>query len=293
MFSEGRPTSLRLYSLLGLMVLMFSANYAIGKHVLTAVPPLLIIGLRSVVSAAVVLVIYGLQRNPRDWTRADFWPLVGLGLAGVTLNQIFFMLGLARTSVSHAAIMIGLTPVLVLTLAASTGQERLSVGRLCGMAVALAGVAVLQKEDGPRRSSLLGDALVLMAALSFAFYTVKGKVRLRKLSVVTINTFAYCTTAVLVFPVTVSTSFEFNFGAPDWTVWLGLLYMAMLPSVLGYMIYSWALQYIPASKVSALAYFQPLIAILISMVTLGEYPGQNVFLGGGLVLVGVFLTERL
>ena len=293
MFSEGRPTSLRLYSLLAVMVVMFSANYAVGKHVLTAVPPLLLIGLRSVISAAAVLTIYHSRNSSRDWSNADFWPLVGLGLAGVAFNQIFFMLGLAQTTVSHAAIMIGLTPVLVLTMAALSGQERLSVGRLCGMLVALIGVWVLQKEDGTRRSSVLGDVLVLMAAVSFAFYTVKGKVRLRKLSSVTINTFAYCTTAVLVSPVTVWTGLRFDFAAPPMSVWLGLLYMALLPSGFGYMIYSWALQYIPASKISTLAYFQPLLAILISAVTLAEYPGANVLFGGSLVLIGVFATERL
>ncbi|HYO81970.1 MAG TPA: DMT family transporter, partial [Bryobacteraceae bacterium] len=122
MSPEGRPSPLRLYSLLALMVLLWSANYVVGKHVLSQIPAMLAIGLRMLVSAVAVLLVYGVHRGRQrssDWTRADLPALVGIGFAGVGLNQIFFMLGLSMTSVSHAAIMIGLTPILVLLLASA------------------------------------------------------------------------------------------------------------------------------------------------------------------------------
>ena len=46
-----------------------------------------------------------------------------LGVCGAALNQVFFLFGLARTSTAHAAIMIGLTPILVLLAATALGQE--------------------------------------------------------------------------------------------------------------------------------------------------------------------------
>jgi drug/metabolite transporter (DMT)-like permease len=279
------------------MVLLWSANYVVAKHVLATIPTMLTIGLRMVISAVAVLVVYRVQRRgdaQRDWDRNDVPILVALGFAGVGLNQIFFLLGLARTNVSHAAIMIGLTPILVLLLASAMKLEHLSPGRLGGMAVALAGVGILQRSDGAQRSaSLLGDALVLMAALTFALFTVHTKARLKKISGVTLNTFAYGCSALIMLPVTIWLSADFDFTRPDWTVWTGLVYMALFPSVVCYLIFYWALRWIAASRISALAYFQPLLAILISIPVLGEYPAGSVLAGGALVLVGVFATERL
>ena len=91
--------------------------------------------------------------------------LLALGLLGVGLNQLLFISGLARTSVAHAALMIGLTPILVLLLAAAAGQEKLSAARLIGMAIALAGVAVLQfSPAGQQAGNLFRRLAGLLAA---------------------------------------------------------------------------------------------------------------------------------
>jgi drug/metabolite transporter (DMT)-like permease len=69
--------------------------------------------------------------------------------------------------------------------------------------------------------------------------------------------------------------------------------MAVFSSVLCYPFYYYALTWIPVSRVSALAYFQPLLATLIAIPTLGEYPTDSLVAGGAVVLTGVFMAERL
>jgi drug/metabolite transporter (DMT)-like permease len=61
------------------------------------------------------------------------------------MNQMFFVLGLARTSVAHAAIVIALTPMLVLLLVAGVGQKHITVPKGAGIAIALAGVYVTER----------------------------------------------------------------------------------------------------------------------------------------------------
>jgi drug/metabolite transporter (DMT)-like permease len=68
--------------------------------------------------------------------------------------------------------------------------------------------------------------------------------------------------------------------------------MAVFPSVVCYSIYYYALTYVPASRVSAFSYLQPLLAILMAIPLLGEQPTRSLMAGGALVLTGVFLAER-
>jgi drug/metabolite transporter (DMT)-like permease len=235
------------------------------------------------------------RRNGRTgWHASDVPLLLALGLIGVGINQICFILGLARTSVSHAAIMMGLTPMLVLTLAAFMGQERITGGRAIGMAVALTGVAVLQSGSEPgRASTFTGDGFILLAALAFAWFTVRGKADIHRLGSVTVNMFGYVASAIMMIPMTAVFAQSFQFSQVTWDVWLSLLYMALFPSVACYLIYYYALKHIPASRLSAFSYLQPLLATLIAIPTIGEYPTKTLLTGGALVLAGVLATERL
>ena len=96
----------------------------------------------------------------------------------------------------------------------------------------------------------------------------------------------------MLLPVTLWLGRDFDFGAVTWSGWASLLYMAGLSSVLCYLIYYYALQRISASRVSTFSYLQPLLATLMAIPMLGEYPTRAIVIGGLLVFAGVFLAER-
>jgi drug/metabolite transporter (DMT)-like permease len=291
-----RPSSVKIYSLVALMTTWWSLNYIVAKYALREFPPLLASGIRMILAGIIMTGVYWRHHSAGkipEWSRADVKRLMFLGILGVGLNQFFFVLGISLTTVSHGAIMIGLTPITVLLLASVMGMEALNALRMAGMFIALAGVAVLQlsssKSDG---ATLVGDALVYCAAFTFAIYTVKGKQETGKLGGVVVNTFAYVGTAVVMLPVTIGYSIGFDYQRVTWVAWSSLLYMAVFPSVICYTIYYYALTYAPASRVSAFSYLQPLLATIMAIPLLGENPTKSLVLGGALVLAGVFLAER-
>jgi drug/metabolite transporter (DMT)-like permease len=278
------------------MTTWWSLNYIVAKFALREFPALLASGIRMMFAGLIMMAIYWWRRSSGDipaWGRADVTRLMLLGMIGVGLNQFFFVLGISMTTVSHAAIMIGLTPIMVLVFASSTGMEKLTGMKLLGMFTAFAGVAVLQfsssKSDG---ATLLGDALVFFASLTFAVYTVRGKRETSKVGGVVVNTFAYVGTALAMLPVTIGYSLEFEYANVTWVGWASLLYMAVFPSVICYSIYYYALTHVPASRVSAFSYLQPLLATTMAIPLLAEHPTKSLAAGGVLVLTGVFLAER-
>jgi drug/metabolite transporter (DMT)-like permease len=283
-----------LYALILLMVVFWSANYIAGKIALREFSPMMLAGLRIGLAGVTMLPIYTwqgtrLRAKPREMAR-----LLVLGLLGVTLNQVFFIIGLSRTSVAHSALIIGLTPILVLFLAALRGLERMTLRKAGGMAIALAGVGVLKAfEPGTATGATwLGDFFIFLTALCFALFTVFGKEVTKQYSSITMNTVAYVAGGLALLPVTIWEASRHSLAHISTGAWLSAVYMALFPSVIAYLIYYYALTHIAASRVSAFSYLQPVFATAMGIAILGERIGAPVIAGGLVILSGVYLAER-
>ena len=290
-----RPSAARLYSLLGLMLLFWSLNYIIGKIALREFPPVLLTCVRTTIAGAFILPIYLWRESGRrkTWAWHELRGLLLLGIFGVIANQLFFVLGLAWTSVGHAAIIMTLMPVMVLLLAAFVGQERITARKVAGMIVAATGVGALQLEKKSGSSAtLLGDSFTFLCVVSLAIFTVRSKQIIERYGSLTINTVAYAGGALAIAPITIWLSLRHGLGRVSAAAWWSVAYMSVFSSVLAYFIYSYALTHMPASRASAISYLQPLGATVLAVALLGEPVTGMLVIGGVLVLAGVFVTER-
>ena len=294
-----------LYALIVLMVAFWSGNYIAGKIALRELSPLFLAGLRIGLAGVTMLPLYAWERAARRPKRPpgpegtpESLPhivhLLLLGLLGVTLNQFFFIVGLSRTSVAHAAILIGLTPIQVLIIAALRGQERITARKAVGMAIALAGVAMLKAFEpaAGAGATWLGDFFIILTGLCFALFTVFGKEVTHQYSTITMNTYAYVGGAVALLPLTLWEATRQPLAHVSAGAWLAAIYMALFPSVIAYLIYYHALAHMAASRVSAFSYLQPVFATIMGVAILGESLGAPVIAGGAVILAGVYLAER-
>ena len=284
----------RLHALLAFMVFVWSINFVVAKNALTEFSPLLLGALRFTLGGLFVLPVYLWSKRNAPAPRLTIsWKVLALGVVGVAGNQFLFLLGLVRTTVAHAAILIAMTPVMVLLLSAWVGHERITSAKTEGLGLALSGVAVLQGRTlSGGQGSMLGDFFVLLAALAFAIFTVGGKEVRERYDGLTMATIAYTGSAALFSPVTVWLASSFDFSRVTWVGWISVLYIATFPSVIAYLIYFHALRFMPSSKVSRLAYLQPFIATIVAVPVLGEKITPSLVTGGALVLAGVFWAER-
>jgi drug/metabolite transporter (DMT)-like permease len=187
-----------------------------------------------------------------------------------------------------------LSPIFVLMFATIAGQEQLTARKLFGMFAAAGGILALQigRTAGGRGPTILGDLIVLLSAAVFAAYAVFGKSLATRFGSLTTNTFAYAGGGLLMLPVTWYLGTQFDLTRVSAGAWLSVLYMAIFPAVISYLIFYYALQRLPASRVSVFSYFQPVLATALAYLLLGERPGPAFALAWALVLGGVWLTER-
>jgi drug/metabolite transporter (DMT)-like permease len=277
------------------MLLFWSLNYVVGKVALREFPPVLLTCWRITFAGAFILPIYlWRERGKRPaWTSRELGSLLALGIYGVIANQLFFVLGLAWTSVAHAAVIMTLMPILVLLLAAFLGQEHITTRKVVGMTIAAAGVGVLQLErKGSSGATLLGDFCTFLCGISLAIFTVRSKQLMKRFGSLMINSVAYVGGSLAIAPITIWLSWRYGIGRASAAAWWSIAYMAVFSSVLAYFIYNYALTYMPASRASAISYLQPLGATLLAVMLLGEPVTTLLAIGGILVLTGVFVTER-
>lgn len=292
--SRPHPRPTQLYMLIGLMQLFWSANFLVGKIALRHFPALLLAGVRVLIAGLCVLPIYWLKERGRaKWTIRDVPLLALLAFIGVSLNQFFFIVGLSKTSVAHSALIIGMTPISVLLIAAVRGLEKITLRKIGGMVAAFLGVAVLSTEHsngaGP---TLAGDLITLLAGSAFALYTVLGKEVNPRFGSLTMNTFLFGFGALFLLPVVGWQGSGFDFSRVSASGWLAVVYMGVFPSLVCYLIFYYALGFVAASRLSTLAYLQPFIATVLGVIFLGEQLSAPLVLGGAIIFTGVYITER-
>jgi len=284
-------TPVRLYGLALLVQVFWALNNSISKFALAEIPPVLLAGLRMALAALFMIPIYHWQKP--QWKREHFWKLVGLGGIGLGLNQFLFVVGINYTSVTHAALIIPLTPLIALLLAAAFRMEKLTRAKILGMIVAFAGVMTLQLTKTPARgASLFGDLLLFLGIAFFALYIVLGKRATASYDGLVVNTFGFITSAIALAPLTIWLGRDFDFAHVSLLAWSSMLYMVIFSSIVGYALYYYVLTHMEASRLSTFSYIQPIMTASFAALLLGEPLTPSLGISGALVLLGVWITSR-
>jgi drug/metabolite transporter (DMT)-like permease len=279
---------------LGLMFFLWSFNYLAGKIALRHLDPFSLSSFRIELATLVILPFYLFRRNRTPIRARDIWPLFYLGFF-LMLNQVLFTIGLAYTTSGHSSMILATGPIIVLLFARALRLEALTTGKILGMAIAFSGVAILATEQGinlRHSATLSGDIITLLGTTSFSVYAVLGKKFARQYDSITMNTFNLLAGALLLLPLSIQQAIHLDWASVGWTGWAGLFYMAVVSSVAAYTLFYWVLRYMDASRVAAVNYLQPIGAIVLAAIFLGETPTRNLLLGGALILLGVYLAER-
>jgi drug/metabolite transporter (DMT)-like permease len=276
--------------------LCWATNIVAGKEALRGLGPVALAQLRALGAGLVLLVIAlfsshrsALRLKPREWPL-----MISLAFAGVALNQLFFVVGLNRTSVAHTSLIVALGPVMVLFLSCLLGLEGLTALKLVGMLVSFAGVAVLTLGHAAHTNGAhgQGDLVVLASSTCFAVFTIQVKKVSHRYDALTLNTLVFGLASLLLIPIGAPAVLAVRWSTLPPLVWWSLAYMIVLGAVIPYVIFAYSLTELAASRVAAFNYLQPVIAIGLAIWFLAERPTAQAAVGGALILVGVYLAER-
>jgi drug/metabolite transporter (DMT)-like permease len=223
--------------------------------------------------------------------RRQRWLLAAAGLAFAG-DLAFWHWSIQATSVANATLLANLSSIFVTLAAWLLWQQRPSAQFLVGLALALAGVALLVRASlGLSSTALLGDAFGVITAMFYAWYLLTVK-RLRDLGAATLRLMAVTTTltALILLPVALASGeVLLPSSAAGWLVLLGL---AWITHAGGQGLITYALAHLPAAFSSVGLLLQPVLAAAFAWLLLGEPLVALQFAGGAVVLAAIYLARR-
>ena len=273
--------------------LTFGIFPVVGKGVLAYLDPLILAGLRVAFATPILMILAWRLERVRP-SRAQLAPLAMLGLLGVTANQVFYILGLERTTAGNAGILMPSIPVFAVAAAALLGIEHLTWRRAAGVGAAVAGALVVLD---PMQASLtsdttIGNALILANCLSYALYLVLQRPLLRELPPLTLVAWAFLFGSVPVLGLAASRLAAVPAHALPGAVWLGIAYIVVIPTAVNYVISSWAIRRSSPALVAAYSLLQPVVAAGLGVALLGEHAGARELIGLALIVGGLTGVSR-
>lgn len=265
------------------VILAWGSNFTAMKMVLEELPPLLFVGLRF----AILIPLIALFPRPASW-RA----IIAIGVL-VNMCQFGFLFMAMRADVTAglASLILQSQAPLTIILAALVYGERVSWPQVAGIALACVGLAGFGIAGGGN-ITLIGLALVLCGSLSWAF----GNLVFRRLPGVNMAALFIWSSLVPPLPM-LGLSWLYEGPAPFATIaamsltgWAGVVYVAVISTIIGYSIWGGLLSRHPAAMVTPFALGIPVVGILTAWLVLGETLVALEAVSGLVILAGIALA---
>lgn len=268
-------------------------NFAATKYAADSIPPLVLVGVRFAVGGGLLYCVLRLFEPKSRLAKKDLLPMAALGCFGVATAQTGFTFGVSLASAASTGLIFATAPVWGLLLGAMLGLERPTTRNILGVGLSVAGVAAVVSEGfGSGNTNLLGDGLVLMAAVCVGAYAVLSMPLLER----------YSPLAVATYPVLFGTPMLLLLSSPQlvgmrWGevgVWplLAVGYAAVFATAFAFAAWQRGISRIGANRVLVYQYLITLVGVTSGIVFFGETLGWNKVIGGAVILLGIYLARR-
>ncbi|UUL75793.1 DMT family transporter [Pseudarthrobacter sp. Fe7] len=263
---QGRKRLVALLSLLG-ATLFWAGNYVVGAGAVQSIDPLSLVFLRWAIALVPLLVIAQLVERPCWRSVLAAWPwLLALSICGLLGYNLLLYFALAHTDAFNASLINAFNPALITLAAALFLRERLTPTAVAGVVTALAGVLIVISggDVGKLAATGFGTGEVLMvgAVVVWTAYTVIGRLA-PKIPPITATAVQAAVAVAVLAPVRFATGGPALPATGD--ALASLLFIAIFPSVLSYVLWNRALTVLPAGGAGV---FLNLITVFTAVLTI-------------------------
>jgi drug/metabolite transporter (DMT)-like permease len=274
------------------VVSLWASTFIVTKAVFAEMSPLAFAFIRFALMTALAFGILALRRRGRfpPIRRADLLLFLAAGLTGYTLYQLGFVLGLDNTSPFSSSLLIAMVPFFTMVFLALRG-ERPPRHAWLGLAVGLVGVVIFLTDKLGSPGSLLGDALSLGAAVSFAIYGLVNRPLVRDYPPEAYTAYALLAGTIPLLVISTPAALTQNWGAISAWGWVGIVYMVVLPVYVAYMLWNWAIARRGAAAATSFSLLVPILSGILSALLFGEEFGIAKLLGAACVLAGLLVIR--
>ena len=227
--------------------------------------------------------------------RRDIVRLFFASVFGIQLNQMLFLWGLSMTSPIDSSIIATVVPILTMVLAMLFLREPITLLKAGGVFLGAAGAVLLvlqSQHAGNQASSLVGDVLCIVSAMSYALYLTAFRDIIVKYRPVTTMKWMFLFAAAVALVIYWQPLRTVDYAALSGTTWGGIFYVVVCSTFVSYLMVPIAQHYLRPTLVSIYNYVQPLVAVLFTVAVGLDTFGPTKGFAALCVFVGVWLVTR-
>lgn len=293
----GNRKTILIYVKLMLTAIFWGGTFIAGRVVAKDVGPFSASFFRfAIASSFLILIIWRIDGRLLLPKKRQMVPVILLGLSGVFTYNVFFFKGLKLINAGRASIIIANNPIFIAILSAYFFKEKLNLIKVIGIIISVTGAIIVISKGNLNEivqgNIGRGEIFIFCCVLSWVVYSLIGKVVMADLSPIS-SVFYSCVigTFFLFFPACFEGIFN-NFHHYPITTWLGIFYLGIFGTVVGFVWYYEGIKMIGPTKASLFINFVPVSAVILAYMILDEPITLSLFIGTILVCAGVYLTNK-
>lgn len=292
-----RRAEVRAEMLLLAVAVIWAGNYPIAKYGISGLNLYIFNAIRFI--TATMLIAGTVLWRSGAWTRVEptDWPgLIRAGLVANVLYQVAFIVGLSLTTAGNSAILLSTAPLWTVVISARLNQEAIGRQVWLGMAASLCGIVMIVVGSGRQvevgASAFIGDIVCLGAAFLWASNTNLQKPLVIRYAPVQVTLIMVAIGAAGLSLFAISPSLSTAWGSVHWTYFAAAALSGSLAIGASNVLWSHGVKQLGARRTANFGNLIPVIALIISYLTLGERPSLLQMVGTGITIFGVWFARH-
>jgi drug/metabolite transporter (DMT)-like permease len=275
----------KVWTALGTVYVIWGSTYLGIYYAGKTIPPLFAASTRFMTAGALMAGVVLLRGGTLRISRTAFRSVVIIGILLPGANAVLFVAE-RNVPTGLASLIIASVP-LWLALLRLLGGERMPWQVLAGVGVGFAGVAILAQPSGDAKT--WGIALCVLSALMWSTGSFLSARLTMPANPFAATAYEMAAGGLVLFPISLFTVHGLH---PSTQSIVGWLYLVTFGSIIGYTAYTWLLANAPLGLVSTYAYVNPVVAITLGVLFLGEALTSRLLIGAAIVVVAVAIVVR-
>ncbi|MFC4891937.1 DMT family transporter [Pseudofrancisella aestuarii] len=284
-----------------LAITFWASLYHIAPIPLSYVDLYMVAFIRYIFAAVILIVMhYFYTKTFFPMLTSRQWLYVfGVGFFGIFMYNIVFLWAEEIISGNIISIIYAFSPCLITVMSSYMFKNKISQQAKLGILVALVGAigVVLFAPKNPDSCPVnvtvgLGEILSVLAVIFFSIYAVLGKCAAHDgVKMITVNMYAAVIGAIMFGIVTIFKSDYSKLADTDYIFWGSMLYIAIFATVVAYVWYLQSIEHLGVYKTAIFQNTLPFQTIIIGFILYAQTVSPMVFLLGGVVFLGVYITN--
>lgn len=271
----------------------------IFKFALENIPPFTLAFIRFFFAALLFLPFILFRKY--SLTKKQLFDICLGAFFSITINISFFFLALPKTDSINAPIIASSQPIFLFLLSVFFLREKPRQRVFWGIVTSFMGVlfiilSPLFLNHGTtflqKGTAIEGNIFLVIATLGQVFQTIILKNVLRKINHFVVTSIAFLFGSITFIPFMIPELQVWSFSQLDIRGWVGIIFGVIFSSALAYGLFIYGMSKMEAQEVGIFSYIDPVIAVILAIPLLGEYPTPTFFIGSFLVFIGIIIAER-